>query len=333
MAFGISAGTLLSGAASIGSALISENSADSALGAQTQANDKAEARLTKQYDTTRTDLAPWREGGGAAQNALLYRLGIGGTPNGSASSAPTAEQLRQKYLQQFTTAGTPEGWQMGRVPGGSIDEIRPIYQPAQEAKVDEAGLQAAIDRELSSYQSQPAQQTANPNDPTAGSLLKPFTGADLQNEPGYQFGQQQGQQAIDRGQAARGNYLSGAAMKALARFNSDYASTKYGEAFNRDEATKDRTFNYLDSTSRSGQAAAAGTAAAGQNINSQLAQNDTALGNAAGAASIATGNAFGGALNGINQQYQQNALIDKIRGGNVGWNSSLPTSNINSYES
>lgn len=46
-------------------------------------------------------------------------------------------------------------------------------------------------------------------------------------DPGYQFRLQQGEKAINRGAAARGNVLSGATMQALGDFNSGLASQEY----------------------------------------------------------------------------------------------------------
>jgi hypothetical protein len=51
--------------------------------------------------------------------------------------------------------------------------------------------------------------------------------------PGYQFGMQQGQQALERSAAARGSVLGGNALRAATQFGQDYAGTKFNEEFNR----------------------------------------------------------------------------------------------------
>jgi hypothetical protein len=56
---------------------------------------------------------------------------------------------------------------------------------------------------------------------------------DFQTDPGYQFRQQQGQQAIEGGAASRGLQLSGATQKALARYSGQLASSEYGNAYAR----------------------------------------------------------------------------------------------------
>lgn len=61
-----------------------------------------------------------------------------------------------------------------------------------------------------------------------------FTGkVDLTQDPGYAFRLSEGLKAIDRGAAARGGLMSGAALKAGARFGQDYASQEYQNAYNR----------------------------------------------------------------------------------------------------
>lgn len=70
--------------------------------------------------------------------------------------------------------------------------------------------------------------------------------------PDYQFNLSQGQRAIDNSLAARGKALSGAGVKAGARFAQGLASTEFGNYVNR-----------LSSQAGLGQAATGSTAAAG----------------------------------------------------------------------
>lgn len=51
--------------------------------------------------------------------------------------------------------------------------------------------------------------------------------------PGYQFQLEQGQNALERSQAARGTSLGGAAMKEAMRFGQGLASQEYGNYYNR----------------------------------------------------------------------------------------------------
>lgn len=55
----------------------------------------------------------------------------------------------------------------------------------------------------------------------------------LEMDPGYGFRLGEGMKALERMQSARGNMLSGGAMKAGQRYAQDYASGEYGNAYNR----------------------------------------------------------------------------------------------------
>lgn len=66
-----------------------------------------------------------------------------------------------------------------------------------------------------------------------------------QNDPGYQFRAQQGQQAIDRSAAARGTLLTGGTLKDLEQFGQDYGSGEYQNVYNR--ALQNYTTDYNSS--------------------------------------------------------------------------------------
>jgi hypothetical protein len=55
----------------------------------------------------------------------------------------------------------------------------------------------------------------------------------LQQDPSYQFRLNQGLDSVQSSAAAGGGLLSGATLKALNNYASDYASQEYGNAFNR----------------------------------------------------------------------------------------------------
>lgn len=55
----------------------------------------------------------------------------------------------------------------------------------------------------------------------------------FEQDPGYQFRMQQGTQAINSNAAAQGKQLSGATLKALAKYGQNLASQEYGNAFDR----------------------------------------------------------------------------------------------------
>ena len=57
---------------------------------------------------------------------------------------------------------------------------------------------------------------------------------DVTKDPSYQFRLNEAMKALTAGQAARGRAVSGAAMKELGRYSSDYASQEYGKAYDRE---------------------------------------------------------------------------------------------------
>jgi hypothetical protein len=311
--------TLLGPIASIGGALIGSDSASSAADAQAAGTAQANALQQKQYEETKKLLAPFVGTGTAANNKLAQMLGLGGANSGNL----TADQIRAQLLPKFTrtNTSTPAAYTGGIMSdhgdGGQWDPIRypQANQGAQSGQttVDEAGLQAAINAQLA------GQPNIDTTAPDYGSLLKAFTPGDLQDDPGYKFGMDQGNQQIDRLNASRGSLLSGSALKALGRFNADYAGTKYNEAFNRDAAQKTQQFNFLSGTSGAGQNAAAGTGTAGQTMANQVGANTTANANAQGAASISQGNAWNTAFSDINSANQQNNLLKTLTAGNSSW--------------
>ena len=103
-------------------------------------------------------------------------------------------------------------------------------------------------------------------------------GTDFTQTPGYQFGLDQGLNAIEGSAAARGNLMSGATLQALQSYGQDYATNAY-----------DNWLNRVGGLMSTGQASAGQQAALGQNFaNNQsniLAQKGNAL--AAGQAGFA----------------------------------------------
>ncbi|HTL13066.1 MAG TPA: DNA transfer protein p32 [Bdellovibrionota bacterium] len=122
---------------------------------------------------------------------------------------------------------------------------------------------------------------------------------DPANDPGYQFRMQQGQQALERASAAKGAMQSGGFAKALSRYNQDYASNEYGNAFNRFQQDRSNRFGMLGTLAGYGQNAASNIGAAAQNYGANYSNNVTGAANAQGAAQIAGANAISGAIGGI----------------------------------
>lgn len=135
------------------------------------------------------------------------------------------------------------------------------------------------------------------NDPNFGMLSRQVTADEVMNSPGYQFGLDQGQNALARQLNARGLNASGAALKAATRYGNDYATTKFGENFSRVNSQRQDIYNRLMGVTDVGQSAANNTSASGNIFASQAGQNMIGAGNAQAANSLAQGSIWGNALN------------------------------------
>ena len=125
----------------------------------------------------------------------------------------------------------------------------------------------------------PLSSYINPDLGAPGSLLKPFqtpfvapTDVTEQNDPGYQFRLAQGDKLLENSAAARGGLLSGGTAKALEQYGQDYASSEYGKVYDRamqqyqlNQNNALQQFNLLGALSGTGQVAAGGLNAVGEN--------------------------------------------------------------------
>jgi hypothetical protein len=123
--------------------------------------------------------------------------------------------------------------------GMSFDEIRSIgtlqsVGPKALKRLTKQGLSVQQIKELQTGYQPPAQPVPNSGTPgategqrAAGNMSRFFT------SPDYQFRQQEGLSALDRGAAARGGALSGNALRAGTEFSSNLASGEYNNYVQR----------------------------------------------------------------------------------------------------
>lgn len=127
--------------------------------------------------------------------------------------------------------------------------------------------------------------------------FRPPTAQDVQNDPGYAFGLQQGRAGIEGSAAARGGLFSGNALKSLTRYGTDYGTTKFNDAFERARSTYSTNANTLGNLVNAG----TGAATQMQNAGANFANNNANMLNQGaqyqGAAGIAANNAWGNAIN------------------------------------
>lgn len=140
-----------------------------------------------------------------------------------------------------------------------------------------------------------------------------YTGADMAGDPGYQFGMSEGMKGMTSSAAARGGLLSGAALKASSRYNQDYASTKFGEGFNRALQTDGANKNRLASLAGVGQSSVGQTTQAGmqlgQSVGNGLMNTAQSTGNNLMGAANVRASSYLGAANGWGNALNQGVSI------------------------
>lgn len=331
MTFGLSGAAIAGIAASVGGAVISANGAKSAANTQANATGAATALNREQWQQTLNNTASYRGAGDAATKRLSMLLGLSPDYGGSnpAASQPQRDQLRASLLPNFTTQGHG-----GLTYNGNPDSPE-WTQGGPSSVVDEAGLQAEIERRMAAQQPQEGGQQTGPS---YGSLLdnpytKPFTAADYQQfkDPGYDFMLQQGTQALQNSQAANSGVLSGAALKGLIGYNQDYANTgfqnaygRYNDSFSRLNTQQNAIYNRLSGLASTGANAAVGTGNTGAQLADSAMGSIVAGGNARAQGTVGAANAVNSGLGGAAGYYQLNQLLGA--GGSGGGSSSFGSS-------
>jgi hypothetical protein len=126
-------------------------------------------------------------------------------------------------------------------------------------------------------------------------------------DPSYSFRFQEGLKALDRQAAARGGLISGGALKAAQRYGQDFASTEFGNAYNR-----------LASRAGLGQTAAntMGNAAGQFGVNAGNLM--TSAGAARASGYVGGANALTGGLNQYLNYTQGQNMLGMLQGGGGG---------------
>lgn len=148
-----------------------------------------------------------------------------------------------------------------------------------------------------------------------GSLNAPFTLADYQTSPGYQFQMQQGENAVLNNKSALGGVNSGNTLKALTSFGQGVANQDYWNAYNAYVNQQNQKFGQLQTVAGSGQNAAANLGALGTQVGASVGNNIVNAGNASAAGTVGSANAISNGINGISQNY---LLASALNSGSVG---------------
>ena len=130
-----------------------------------------------------------------------------------------------------------------------------------------------------------------------GNLLRDFSTADFEADPGYAFRLQEGLKGLDRQAAARGGMISGAALKAATRYGQDMGSQEYQNAYNRYNQNRSQRYQMLTGQQTAGANATNQQNQSSQNYASAAGNALQNAGNARASGYMGQANAWGGVLN------------------------------------
>ena len=314
---GIATGTALliggglAAAGGVASAVVGSNAAQNAASTQANAatqNEQMQAGLgqeqltaeEQQQQQDQANLQPYLQGGANSEATLQYLTGLGG-------QNPAAGGVTQGAGQTLS------------IPGVS-------------GSVNLPGVTSTTG-------------TASTNLGAYGSLMQgyqggPFTAptvAQAQAAPGYQFGLQQGEGALQAGAAANGSLLTGGTQNALDQYAQNYADTNYNNVYNQALQTygtnyntwanqQASEYNKLASMAGLGQTTAQtlnqqGLTSTGQIANtlgqtgSNIAQQNTNAAAATASGYIGSANAINGGLSSATGNLSQMAMLYSLMNG------------------
>ncbi len=284
--------------AAIGGAVIGASASGDA--ADSQANSAAAATAAQQQalDKQIALQEPFRNAGLKANNRLMELLGLGGGAQGN-----QADSIYQSML--------------AKADADHIAQYGIGMDASNQTKAVEA-WKSEIRRQADALAAQQATTPQNAQSGDFGSLMRDFSMADFEKDPGYQFRMDEGTKAVEGGAAARGGLLSGAAQKALQKYGQESASQEYGNAFNRFTGQQTNQYNRLAGIVNTGQGATNQVSNAAGQFGQQQANNIIGAGNAQAAGQVGQANALVGGINQAFNGYQNNQLMNMIRNPSAG---------------
>lgn len=242
-------GALLGGGLSLATGFMGQDAAADAQAGQLGYLDRALAASQQAGRDAQAAFAPYALYGSSALQALQSRVF---TPAEQAASMAS-----QRASLEADVARLSKGINWDSMPiltGAKASERRAAlyrqmeFDREQQLKAAQAKLdaydkqQTAMAPYLQQQQAEAAQrqgringaldlvaQSANFNLPQSLSQLR----TEMMNDPAFQFRQQTGERAINRAAAARGNFLSGAALATISDFNQQLTADETDRFFNR----------------------------------------------------------------------------------------------------
>jgi hypothetical protein len=143
-----------------------------------------------------------------------------------------------------------------------------------------------------------------------GQFSTNFSKADFQADPGYQFALDQGNQALARVGAMKGNSLSGAQIKGATDYNQGMANQQYGNAYNRFMQNRTTSFGELSNLAGLGQSSVGQTGQTGTQAANQIGANTMGAATVAGNAGMANAGTWGNALNNGTNQWMNYSMMN-----------------------
>lgn len=260
------AAAIIPAVATIGGGVLAASSAKSAANqaaaAQTAASQASIAEQRRQYDQTRSDLLPWMQGGGKANNALLTLLGLGGGTAGTAAT-PAAQDWAgyinaNPDIQNYYNS-TPQVQQMFGSPEAYAQWHYQNYGQNEGRQVPMSGGAAGVPGQTGAQ----AQQSAIDQ---------------LKDSPLYQSLFNNGKDAILANASATGGLRGGNTNTSLANFGRDTLASVIQQQVSN-----------LSGVSNAGEGAAAQTGQFGAGAANSIQQALTQQGQAQAGAATATG--------------------------------------------
>ena len=189
-------------------------------------------------------------------------------------------------------------WVAGAVVGSSLIGAS-ASKSAASTQAAAADRSADVQREMFERQVELSEPWRKAGEQALNKLIpltdyQQFGMQQFQADPGYGFRMSEGMKALERGAAARGGLLSGAALKGVQRFGQDLGSQEYMNAFNRYQTERAARLQPLQSLAGVGQTTAQQLGQAGQTMASNVGEALTS-----GAAARASG--YVGGANALTQ--------------------------------
>lgn len=271
--------TAIAGVASVGSALIGSNSAEDATneatGISEEALRKAQELADAQKIANNKAMKPYVSVGNKSSYKLADYLGLD-MPSSAYSSAQSEynrakQELERLLTPQAVTTSNPNQDSQFIYRGADWEKVgQDLPQTTQTTQTDPALIAEARRRLKAAEAAMNGVDKFNPRSENFGSLLDNFDNEDFVRDPGYEFRLAEGEKGIDRASAARGGYDSGSTLKALARYNQDYASNEFDAAYGRDANNKNRIYSFLSGTADRGLNAASNKSSLNTGLTSNI---------------------------------------------------------------